>query len=302
MDAEAREVYEEIRALEREALERVNEALDDGREDAEASREDALTRAKACALRVRALIEELREIGDDAESVDARRAIASAVSERELALENTRAIMRHAVIEAASKGRAREAREREALLTGQSGTSRLDAIKASGAVSIASEATEGLRRARQMMATELEKGEKTLAAMTESTATMERTGTEYSNQTTKLKSGRRLLTTIERQTFMDRIILWVGFTLFLLVVIHILWKRTPVLARFHPLYYKWSSKTAAVAPVLGDSSKESTYSFEIPQHPSDGAVSGESGVGVQEDDPYKIGVEARRGRRRTLGI
>ena len=51
-------MYEEIRALEREALERVNEALDDGREDAEASREDALTRAKACALRVRALIEE----------------------------------------------------------------------------------------------------------------------------------------------------------------------------------------------------------------------------------------------------
>jgi protein transport protein SEC20 len=123
---------------------------------------------------------------------------------------------------------------------------------------------------------------------------MERTGTEYSNQTTKLKSGRRLLTTIERQTFMDRIILWFGFTVFLLVVIHILWKRTPVLARFHPLYYKWSSKTAAVAPVLGDSSKESAYSFEIPQHPSDGAVSGESGVG-EEDDPYKIGVETRRG-------
>lgn len=294
MDAEAREVYEEIRALEREALEKVNEALDDADADADASREDALTRAKACALRVRALIEELREMGDDAESEEARRAIASAVSEREVALENTRAIMRHAVIEAASKGRAREARERDALLTGQSGTNRHDAIKASGAVSIASEATEGLRRARQMMATELEKGEKTLAAMTESTATMERTGTEYSNQTTKLKSGRRLLTTIERQTFMDRVILWFGFSVFLLVVIHILWKRTPVLARFHPLYYKRSLKTSAMAPVSGHSLEKSTPEFNIPSHSSHGAASGESSVGGEQDDPYRIGGETRR--------
>ena len=64
----------------------------------------------------------------------------------------------------------------------------MDRIKASGAMAISSEATEGLRRARQMMATELEKGEKTLAALEESTATMERTGVEYSNQHAKLKS------------------------------------------------------------------------------------------------------------------
>ena len=138
------------------------------------------------------MIEELREIGEDCdnekEAVDIKRAVA----EREVALENTRAIVREAALDAAAKERAREAEDREALLMGKSGTSAMDEIKASGAVSVSSEATAGLRRARQMMATELEKGEKTLAALTESTATMERTGTEYSNQSTKLKVGRRL--------------------------------------------------------------------------------------------------------------
>ena len=68
------------------------------------------------------MIEELREIGEDCdnekEAVDIKRAVA----ERRVALENTRAIVREAALDAAAR-KAREAEDREALLMGKSGTS-----------------------------------------------------------------------------------------------------------------------------------------------------------------------------------
>ena len=287
---EARRTYEEIRAAERRALATLDEA---GSETSANDGGAAVRKARALVLRLREMIEELREIGEDCdnekEAVDIKRAVA----EREVALENTRAIVREAALDAAAKERAREAEDREALLMGKSGTSAMDEIKASGAVSVSSEATAGLRRARQMMATELEKGEKTLAALTESTATMERTGTEYSNQSTKLKVGRRLLTTIEWQTFMDRIILWSGFSIFLLVVIHILWKRTPFLARFHPLYYKWWNKDDGVVETV------ETIDVSEPIVPSDvdvpPSIQENAALLIEgEEDPYKLVDESRR--------
>ena len=155
---EARRTYEEIRAAERRALETLDEA---GSETSANDGGAAVRKARALVLRLREMIEELREIGEDCdnekEAVDIKRAVA----EREVALENTRAIVREAALDAAAKERARETEDREALLMGKSGTSAMDEIKASGAVSVSSEATAGLRRARQMMAAELEKGEKT---------------------------------------------------------------------------------------------------------------------------------------------
>ena len=89
-----------------------------------------------------------------------------------------------------------------------------------------------------MMAEELEKGQKTLAAMAESRAQLKNTGDEYAGaQRSALGSGGRLLTKLERQAVTERIVLWVGFACFLLAAVHVIFKRTPVLVRFHPLYY-----------------------------------------------------------------
>lgn len=245
---EALDVYGAIRTLERDILTRVDVSCANSSDDA---REDGVRRAREDVLALRALIDELKEIAEEAIG-DERKEILDLVQERDLALESTRSIMRHAAMEAAMKERKREDDEREELLLRQNVASKLDNIKSQGAMAMSSEATDGLRRARQVMATELDKGERTLAVMTESTTTMERTGTEYSNQTTKLSSGRRLITTIERQTFMDRVILWTGFTLFILVVIHILWKRTPLLAQFHPMYQRAIKSKIVINQVLED--------------------------------------------------
>jgi protein transport protein SEC20 len=282
---EAQGVYENIRALEREILTRVNASCADSDDN---TREDGVGRAREDVHALRKMIDELKEIAEEA--VDSEREeITHMVRERELGLESTRSIIRHAAVEAAARERKREDLEREELLMARDGKTKLDDIKGQGAVAMSNEATEGLRRARQLMATELEKGERTLAAMTESTATMEKTGTEYSNQTTKLSSGRKLITTIERQTFMDRIILWTGFTIFMLVVIHILWKRTPMLARFHPMYR--SAATTKEVDSASESVPDNIHVTDIGVETSLADVNledfnADSAMGA--DDPYKI--------------
>ena len=67
-------------------------------------------------------------------------------------------------------------------------------------VSLAQDATAGLRRTRAMMAEELEKGQRTLVAMSESRAQLRKTGDEYGgSQRAAVGAGGKLLTTLERQ-------------------------------------------------------------------------------------------------------
>ena len=287
-------MIERVIEHERRALALANDALrpsDADEDDATArARADALVESRRHVSRARELVNELRELGEDADDEERRAFIARAVEERESALENVKAIARHAALERAADERRREAEARDALLSG-AGTSEMERIKASGAVGIASEATEGLRRARQMMATELEKGEKTLAALAESTATMERTGVEYTNQGAKLKVGKRLITTIERQTIMDQVILWVGFAFFLLVVVHILWKRTPVLARFHPLYRSKIKALESIVDVASTSSASASQPLDVAFDGSEPALELSKDVPMDFEDegnPYAL--------------
>jgi protein transport protein SEC20 len=57
-----------------------------------------------------------------------------------------------------------------------------------GVVTLANEATAGLRRTRAMMAEELEKGQKTLVAMAESRSQLKKTGDEYGGPVYTLNS------------------------------------------------------------------------------------------------------------------
>jgi protein transport protein SEC20 len=104
-------------------------------------------------------------------------------------------------------------------------------------VQAAKDSTDALRRARQMMHQELEKGETTLMQMTESSNTMKKTDLEYDTHSGTLKDGSQLIQTLEKQAKKERIVLWLGFFCFVTACLHVVLKRTPVLARFHPRLY-----------------------------------------------------------------
>ena len=110
-------------------------------------------------------------------------------------------------------------------------------------VSVSSEATAGLRRARQMMATELEKGEKTLA----DTGLRQWTNWNGIQQSKHKAEGYADCDTIEWQTFMDRIILWSGFSIFLLVDSSC-GSEPRSLVSIH--YYKWWNKDDGVVETV----------------------------------------------------
>jgi hypothetical protein len=52
-----------------------------------------------------------------------------------------------------------------------------------------------------------------------------------------LKDGSQLIQTLEKQAKKERIVLWLGFFCFVTACLHVVLKRTPVLARFHPRLY-----------------------------------------------------------------
>ena len=106
------------------------------------------------------------------------------------------------------------------------------------ALALAAQSTDSLRRSRALMGEELEKGRRTLAALEESRATMRKTGDEYAGeQRAALAGGGRSLSRLERQAAWERRTLWLGFACFMLAAAHVVLKRTPVLVRFHPLWW-----------------------------------------------------------------
>ena len=208
---------------------------------------DARARDPAMAARVgmsrlRRELQELEGIAEDQERPSDRAAALDALAERVESHDSIRQIFRDALLRASRADERDEADERAELLG--------DAVDApdgaavppprdeAGALALASEATESLRRSRARMAEELDKGRRTLAAMAQSRAAMKKTGDEYAgNQRAALRGGGKLLARLERQAVTERLVLWGGFACFLLACAHVALKRTPVLVRFHPLWW-----------------------------------------------------------------
>eukprot|EP00850_Spirogloea_muscicola_P016256 SM000131S26686 [mRNA] locus=s131:52134:54931:+ [translate_table: standard] len=111
-----------------------------------------------------------------------------------------------------------QAHANEALLAKQEATQ-------AGMVDTAESVTDSLRRTRQLMAQEVARGGQTLAVMAESHHTLQKADEEYKGQRTLLKTTRRLLSVLQRQDVLDRLILVAGLLFFLLVCFYILNKR-----------------------------------------------------------------------------
>ncbi|PNY10684.1 sec20 family protein [Trifolium pratense] len=121
--------------------------------------------------------------------------------------------------------------QRELLLGGgeESTVRRRNLQTKAGMTSAAESITESLRRTRQLMVQEVERNTSTLMTLDESTGVLKKAESEYKGHRSLLMRTRNLLSTMQRQDIIDRVILGVGFLLFSLAVLYVVSKRIGIL-------------------------------------------------------------------------
>uniref|UniRef100_A0A061QWH4 Protein transport protein SEC20 n=1 Tax=Tetraselmis sp. GSL018 TaxID=582737 RepID=A0A061QWH4_9CHLO len=141
--------------------------------------------------------------------------------------------------------------ERTALLSGAGSRQvaaklETEAEKAKAAEDI----TASLRRTRQRMAEEIEQSAASLETLKESDAQLLKTSDEYKSQVGLFGASRRLLRSMQVQDLVDRVILWGGLALFLLVAAYVVSKRvgyfTP--AFLNPMSYVGKQPSGSPLP------------------------------------------------------
>ncbi|KAJ3706715.1 hypothetical protein LUZ61_010420 [Rhynchospora tenuis] len=139
--------------------------------------------------------------------------------------------LRNANLQAKANIKKAAQEERELLLGGgeESTIRRRNLQTKAGMTSAAESITESLRRTRQMMVQEVERSASTLATVDESTSVLKKAESEYKGHRSLLSRTRGLLSTMKRQDVIDRIILAVGFLIFLMAVLYVVSKRVGVL-------------------------------------------------------------------------
>lgn len=142
-----------------------------------------------------------------------------------------RVALRNANLQAKANVRKAAQEERELLLGGgsESTTRRRNLQTKAGMTSAAESITDSLRRTRQLMVQEVERSANTLMAFEDSTGVLKKAEKEYKGHHSLLMRTRNLLTTMQRQDVIDRVILIVGFLLFSLAVLYVVSKRIGLL-------------------------------------------------------------------------
>ncbi|CAI9118016.1 OLC1v1019515C1 [Oldenlandia corymbosa var. corymbosa] len=139
--------------------------------------------------------------------------------------------LRHANLQAKENLKRTAQQERELLLGGggESTARRRNLQTKAGMTSAAESITESLRRTRQLMVQEVERSASTLMTLDESTTVLSKAESEYRGHRSLLMRTRNLLSTMQRQDVLDRIIIVVGFLLFTLAVLYVVSKRIGLL-------------------------------------------------------------------------
>uniref|UniRef100_I1L099 Sec20 C-terminal domain-containing protein n=1 Tax=Glycine max TaxID=3847 RepID=I1L099_SOYBN len=139
--------------------------------------------------------------------------------------------LRNANLQAKANLRKAAQEERELLLGGgeESTVRRRNLQTKAGMTSAAESITESLRRTRQLMVQEVERNTSTLMTLDESTGVLKKAESEYKGHRSLLMRTRNLLSTMQRQDVIDRVIIGVGFLLFSLAVLYVVSKRIGLL-------------------------------------------------------------------------
>ncbi|KAG4946079.1 hypothetical protein GLYMA_15G125200v4 [Glycine max] len=145
--------------------------------------------------------------------------------------QNLRLNLRNANLQAKANLRKAAQEERELLLGGgeESTVRRRNLQTKAGMTSAAESITESLRRTRQLMVQEVERNTSTLMTLDESTGVLKKAESEYKGHRSLLMRTRNLLSTMQRQDVIDRVIIGVGFLLFSLAVLYVVYKRIGLL-------------------------------------------------------------------------
>ncbi|KAF8388299.1 hypothetical protein HHK36_026965 [Tetracentron sinense] len=139
--------------------------------------------------------------------------------------------LRNANLQAKANIRKAAQAERELLLGGggESTIRRRNLQTKAGMTSAAESITESLRRTRQLMVQEVERSESTLMTFGDSTGVLKKAESEYKGHRSLLSRTRNLLSTMQRQDILDRVILFVGFFFFSCAVLYVASKRVGLL-------------------------------------------------------------------------
>ncbi|KAA8527827.1 hypothetical protein F0562_035304 [Nyssa sinensis] len=146
-------------------------------------------------------------------------------------IQSLRLTMRNANLQAKANMRKAAQEERELLLGGgeESTIRRRNLQTKAGMTSAAESITDSLRRTRQLMVQEVERSASTLMTFEESTGVLRKTESEYKGHRSLLMRTRNLLSTMQRQDVLDRVILVIGFLLFSCAVLYVVSKRIGLL-------------------------------------------------------------------------
>lgn len=146
-------------------------------------------------------------------------------------IESWRVALRNANLQAKTNMRKTAQEERELLLGGggESTIRRRNLQTKAGMTSAAESITESLRRTRQLMVQEVERSASTLMTFEESTGVLRKAESEYKGHRSLLMRTRNLLSTMQRQEVLDRVILVAGFLLFSLAALYVVSKRIGLL-------------------------------------------------------------------------
>ncbi|KAK2967932.1 hypothetical protein RJ640_010542 [Escallonia rubra] len=146
-------------------------------------------------------------------------------------IQSLRLSLRNANLQAKANMRKTAQEERELLLGGgeESTARRRNLQTKAGMTSAAESITDGLRRTRQLMVQEVERSGSMLTTFEESTGVLRKAESEYKGHRSLLMRTRNLLSTMQRQDVLDRVILVIGFLLFSLAVLYVVSKRIGLL-------------------------------------------------------------------------
>ncbi|XP_073107213.1 LOW QUALITY PROTEIN: uncharacterized protein, partial [Elaeis guineensis] len=144
--------------------------------------------------------------------------------------QNLHMSLRNANLQAKKNIRKAAQEERELLLGGgeESTIRRRNLQTKAGMTSAAESIIASLRRTRQLMV-QVDRSANTLATFEESTSVLKKAEGEYKGHRSLLMRTRRLLSTMQRQDVMDRVILVTGFLMFLSAVLYVVSKRVGLL-------------------------------------------------------------------------
>ncbi|XP_042031237.1 uncharacterized protein LOC121777957 isoform X2 [Salvia splendens] len=146
-------------------------------------------------------------------------------------IQSLRLTLRNANLQAKANMKKSAQQERELLLGGgeESTARRRNLQTKAGMTSAAESITESLRRTRQLMVQEVERSASTIMTFEESSGVLKKAESEYKGHRSLFSRTRGLLSTMQRQDVLDRVILITGFVIFSLAVLYVVSKRIGVL-------------------------------------------------------------------------